>query len=626
MKQKILQYFTLTIVILLSFRLFSSVFYPLFNSDDGVTVLMLHYFKFPHDIYFWNQDRVGSIIPLFGQIFYKWLGFSSLWSESITHYIILILGYLSFASLLKKPFYKLVFAIIWFFPILHFIGLVRYTFGLQYSLVGMLIYCINKYSNFRNPTFIKKILTLILMFILSVLAVWVSDSAIVTLFIMYSVLGYFIYQHSNKKLKSLYTIETLFIFLASIAGLLIISYIKSIADINDNYNYNKQLINSSNEIWKSVLIAKNSLYNILSFNIPDFLISIYSYCIIVLTLMLFTVKTKFITIPENSKKWIYFFLLDASILLIIVLISHWAFLNNLARRYFTGAYITYWLAFLIYVSNFPKSYKKTVIDIFIIVTIFVGGISAIYSYKYVYPKRLTPKADIVKEFEQLGKIGIISEFWNSYGTSFVNPNLIIATPNDKSEVRNYDLVDSVFNQPKLFIIKDMWLDSFPPQMNQFGYTLNKKGKEFIIGDCTVCEYKKEKIKSFFLPLEFRTFEELISPDSILIVKNTPKYINKHVIYGPYINLPQGKYKVIFKLKILSHNNDADFAIIDVTTNGGQKTLAGRTINQSDFDKSQNLKLFNLNFETKKSLSDVEFRIYNLGGEDFCFYSVEIQKK
>ncbi|MCD4747272.1 MAG: hypothetical protein K8R58_13320 [Bacteroidales bacterium] len=77
----------------MSFLLFSSIFYPLFNSDDGVTVLMLHYFKLPNDIYFWNQDRVGSIIPLIGQLFYKGLGFSLLWSESITHYIILILGY-----------------------------------------------------------------------------------------------------------------------------------------------------------------------------------------------------------------------------------------------------------------------------------------------------------------------------------------------------------------------------------------------------------------------------------------------------------------------------------------------------------------------------------------------------
>ncbi|MCC7332613.1 MAG: hypothetical protein IT232_08400 [Flavobacteriales bacterium] len=89
----------------------------------------------------------------------------------------------------------------------------------------------------------------------------------------------------------------------------------------------------------------------------------------------------------------------------------------------------------------------------------------------------------------MGKIGIIAEYWNSYGTSFVNPNLIKATPHDKI-VSNSFLVDSVFSQPHIYLIKDGWLDFFPDTLNQFNHTLVKEGEMFFIGNCWVNEYKK----------------------------------------------------------------------------------------------------------------------------------------
>lgn len=497
MRKQLLIYLIIGTIIILSFLLFSSVYYPLFNSDDGVNVLMLHYFKLPDDIYSWNQNRGGSIIPLIGQLFYKGLGLSSLWSESITHYIILILGYLSFSTLLKSNFSKTIFAIIWFFPILHFIGLVRYSFGIQYSLIGIGIYLINKYSGIQETTLEKKLLVLTTIFIVFVSSVWVTESAIVTFLIIILFLGYFLYK-TRKNIKTLFIrLETLFTIVGSIIGVLIICFFKSIVTVDTNYNYNKQFFNSLEEFLESISIIKNILFDIFSFNILDKPISIYAYFVLILVVSLIFMKVRYRDISENSKKWFWVFATDGTFLLFIVLISHWAFLNGVARRYFTGVYITYWLAYLIYIDYATKSSRKNILQILITFTVIIGALSTIYSYKYVYPKRLTPKSEIVKEFEQLGEIGIISEYWNSYGTSFVNPDLIKATPHDKSDVKNYALVDSVFAQPKIYVIKDMWLESFPETLTQFGYNLIKKGKMFNIGDCWVCEYEKEKINMVY---------------------------------------------------------------------------------------------------------------------------------
>ncbi|MEG2541578.1 MAG: hypothetical protein RSB59_07425, partial [Clostridia bacterium] len=62
-------------------------------------------------------------------------------------------------------------------------------------------------------------------------------------------------------------------------------------------------------------------------------------------------------------------------------------------------------------------------------------------------------------------------------------------------LKNPDLVDKVFPCPKLYIIKDMWMETFPDTIYQFGRALLKKGDAFTIANSNVCEYviiSKEK--------------------------------------------------------------------------------------------------------------------------------------
>lgn len=53
------------------------------------------------------------------------------------------------------------------------------------------------------------------------------------------------------------------------------------------------------------------------------------------------------------------------------------------------------------------------------------------------------------------------------------------------------MVERVFEQENIYIIKDMWLQSFPDTIIEFGRILLKNGNEFRIGDCDVCKYKKQ---------------------------------------------------------------------------------------------------------------------------------------
>ena len=138
-----------------------------------------------------------------------------------------------------------------------------------------------------------------------------------------------------------------------------------------------------------------------------------------------------------------------------------------------------------------KKLDKLILKSFLAFTVVIGSIGTVYNLNYVWPKSLTPKVEVVGEFQQLGKIGIIAEYWNSYIISCVNPGLIKATPHDKTGcVRNYELVDEVFKQKNIYVVKDMWLETFPDTLIQFNRVLVKDNSEFRIGDCEVCKYRK----------------------------------------------------------------------------------------------------------------------------------------
>lgn len=125
------------------------------------------------------------------------------------------------------------------------------------------------------------------------------------------------------------------------------------------------------------------------------------------------------------------------------------------------------------------------------ITVLVGGVGTVYNLKYIWPGTLTPKVKVVGEFKQLGKIGVIAEYWNSYITSCVDPEMIKATPHDTTwAVKSREQVKEVFEQKNIYVIRDMWLKSFPDTLKEFGHTLVKAGEPFHIGDCDVCRYAK----------------------------------------------------------------------------------------------------------------------------------------
>ncbi len=477
------------LIFLLSFRFYSSLFYPVLNSDNAVTILMIHYFKLPNDLYFWGQDRMGSLIPLIGQIPLKIFNLSALTSESIVHYFILLLGFLSFSHFLRSHILKIIFAIIWFFPPMRLIDVTQFSFGIHYSLIAIVCYLFDYYQKEKiqnNPLLCHSILSIITLLLIS--AIWVSDMALISVFLLLAFQLHFYLKTNNLSFSLFKKKEFYYTLIGVMVCYIFIHYAKNIAPNKQDYTTFSDFKTTK----QTVMIFGNTVLDFFKFKADEPFTSVYSYFVIIILIVLFLQLRK-VRLNSSTKKWVLFFLFDAALLFGIIIISNWTFLNGVPRRYFTCTYISLSFSLLLLLDNLNISKKHiNYFNVLLMITVVIGGMGTLYNIKYIWPKTMTPRVEISREFEKLGKIGVISEYWNSYITSCPNPDMIKATPHDSTwAVRNYEIVEEVFEQENIYIIKDMWLQSFPDTVTEFGRVLLKDGNEFRIGDCVVCKYKKQ---------------------------------------------------------------------------------------------------------------------------------------
>jgi len=264
---------------------------------------------------------------------------------------------------------------------------------------------------------------------------------------------------------------------------LVLLWAKSTGDPAKSYSS----ISAIETIITSAGIFIRTLLDIMLFRFNDPLTGVWSWLTVILIPVFVLTKPRF---EENSRLWFLFFLFDGILIFFTILVSEWAFLNGVARRYFVGSYISLAMVFLLAMDRVPSLKYKKLLQTVVLITVLIGAGSTIYNLKYFFPKTFKPRAEIVKEFRSLGKSGIIADYWNSYLISAVSPDHIVATANDRSTVRNKEFVRAIFLHKNIYVIRDGWLTTFPDTLTQFGRVLIKDGDEFRMGHCDVCRYKQ----------------------------------------------------------------------------------------------------------------------------------------
>jgi len=477
------------LIILLSFFTFSENYFPLLNSDMAVNILMTPAFSLPHDIYFWGQDRAGNLIPLIAHVVYIVTGWQPVVIVSIVHYLILAAGFWALSYFVRTAYGRIILALVWFFPPWHFIEFLLILYGVQASCAILALNFLTRSFGARMQW--KCILWLSLSCLMFILAVWVSDMILADILALV-ILGVLYFRAAGRDPQKLLSwrsmrVPAFFVMLWAIAGVLLLHYARIMS--TPVQTYHEGFLAAPSAIFKGLNIVVDSMISVFTFSSKNNIESVFAWSLMAALLFLLitgrrTIKTG-LKITENP--WFYFFLIEALITVSAVLLSRWVASNGTGRRYFTTFYISSWICLILWLENLPKTRWKHHLQIVFALVVITGSLSG--SSGFYYPGIKPSRIRVLSALKSMGNIGIIAEYWNSYLAASPDPIHIKATPHDKDYVRNPDLAEEVLNQPKIYLIKDGWLETFPDTIVQFGRTLKKCGRSIHIADAWLNRYE-----------------------------------------------------------------------------------------------------------------------------------------
>ncbi|MCX6287487.1 MAG: hypothetical protein NTY96_10260 [Bacteroidetes bacterium] len=481
--------FGIVLIILLSFFTFSENYFPLLNSDMAVNILMTPSFSLPHDIYFWGQDRSGNLIPMVAHWLYMITLCQPVILVSIVHYFILAAGFWALTRFVHTGYGRIVLAMVWFFPPWHFLEFLLILYGIQASCVILALNFLDR--SFSTRVQWKCLMWLSLSCFVFILALWVSDMALISILALLLMGGlYFLTAHKDSvKLFSWRSmlVPAFCVLILTIAGYLVLNYAKAVS--TPVQSYNSGFLANPSSIISNLNIVLDSVIRVFLFSSESGIESVFAWGLLLIILVLiFSKKGHLKSWPKiTSNPWFYFFFFEALLTFIAVLSSGWVAANGAGRRYFTTFFMSAWISLLLWLETLPENKIKKQFRLALLAVVIIGSLSG--SFRFYYPEIKPSRIRVISALKSLGNIGIIAEYWNSYMSASPDPVHIKATPHDKDYVRNPELVKEVLEQPILYLVKDGWIDSFPDTIIQFGKTLKKKGKSIHIADSWLNRYE-----------------------------------------------------------------------------------------------------------------------------------------
>lgn len=629
-RNSLLLNFALFIIIILSFFLNAHCFLTSANSDMAVHVLMSESFRFPEDLYYWGQNRLGSIIPMIGSLFVK-IGFKPIIAVSIASYVLLSGAFYFFSKTIKNQLLVIVFALLVFFPS-QFFGsyiLIGQPYLGQFFFVSIPYFVFYKSISKEWEIDSRKLQIYLPIATCSLgLSLWASELSVVTILIIGGGAAYYIAVKVNKIFAENGSINSLLKLCAlSILGLIPALYLLYLAKSTAvGQIYDSNMFVNYKELLVIVNVVFESSWNILTFQENFFLPTIGIYLLLIVSLYLFKFNRKKGTSIFDFKVIGNVALLNVILTFVVVCMSKWVFLNGVAIRYYSPVYIWAIIAIISFCDQTlrPKDYKMyTLLSIgaFFAVIHFIP-IQALFTRISHYER--------LRKFETMGSVSILGGYWDAYLIGMVNPAQIKVLPFDKEFVRNTHQVGEFMKNKTIHIVHSAAdTNLFVNDVYQFGYRLQKKGPVFQQVDYYLCAYEN------LGKLTVRTFQasELASNYAKLVEDHTSgqgKVLSTvgvfdgrqdYLSYGPYSELPAGKYKVKWFIK-KEKNADGVIAVVDVCANASQLMIKGKEVKAQEI-RNDVYSVVEIDFEVTDTSKQIEFRVLDVGKVPLSISKVEV---
>ncbi len=514
---------------------FGVAYFPTLDADNAVQVIMIDHLSFPSDLYYMGQDRIGSIVPGLGWIFYQF-GATPIWAVTLTQVLIYLISGLILIRLFKNPLVACLALIIMLFPLSEYESQVLSGHPyLGHVLVLMLsIWAFKKYG-LERPIW--------LLFI--GIGMWASG--IFAANIAAAGLIYLASGHLKLKDKK-YWQWVLKSSLWALPGLALLILAKKTATTTDN-NYTHSSFVNGEQLLANISTFFSDLWHFISFEHPDPWLSLaFWFLLLILAVSAPVIKR------NGFVSWSSFFLLSGLITILAIILSEWAFKMGLPRRYFSIAYIqVIWGLMLAWDNAETFRFRKYGIALLIASAILTAcsGLMSKGQFWREVPDRLY--ANSARKLAAAIKTeGILGSYWYVYLTEAFDPENITSVVEQNGINRDFAAMKRFVALDTITIIKNSYLAELTDTVVDHGTVFIKSGPTQKVDNVEFAEYyKPSPFKDFYLFSDLNINYGDIDTNKAgeTVIRFTPENFtgNNFAAFGPYLSLPSGDYQVCFNL-------------------------------------------------------------------------------
>lgn len=447
------------------------------NSDNALHILMSERLSLPYGLYYWGQNRLGSIIPIIGHLFYL-LGFKALVATAISQSLLLVLAAYFFSRFFTSPVFKLAVLTIVLLPIYPFFAQVE----IGHPVIGQLFFS----SLLLYFYYCKFSVNRIYQFwfgLSAALALWASELSVALLLAMLMVENIQLF----KKLKA----SPIFAPLGFALGVLFILVAKNNVAKVEGYH---ELFTGFSDALNSMLNHFSELLKMMAFETNKPFNSILLYGIIAVVLLCIGLGAKHKIKPSRLT---LLFLLTGLITFFSVHFSHWNALMGRPLHHFTPAYFFFIISLLSYAQQLQR--EKLFISY---LSLIPAGAQAFASIAFITTFNLGVRDRInrsdaralvekVKVEHQISEFTIIGNYWNTYIIDALSEE-VVAVPYQGGHIRNDRYLDEAIANEEYIFIKNGWLEEFPDTTRQWDQTLIRASEPDTMHRTVYALYRKQE--------------------------------------------------------------------------------------------------------------------------------------
>ncbi len=529
--------------------------FPTLDADNAIQVIMIDHLKFPDDLYYMGQDRIGSIVPGIGWLFYQ-VGASAIWAVTFTQLFIFLVAGLVLSRLFKNPLIACLALVVMLFPVSEYESQVLsgHPYLGHVFILFLAIWFFKKYG-LENPVWM----------IFAGMGVWASG--IFAANIAAAGLIYLFSGHIRFKTIKYWKWVALAAVWA-VPGLALLMWAKKTATTTDS-NYTNSSFVDGEQLSGNLQTFFSDLWHFISFEHPDPRLSMAFWALLLLMAI-----SVWVVIKNGIKSWSGFFLLSGFITIAAILLSEWAFRMGLPRRYFSIAYIQLiWGLMLAWDKAEASSLRKFAI---ITMAACVGfsassGLLSRGEFWREVPDRLYANS-ARKLAASIKTEGILGNYWYVYLTEAFRPAELTSLVEINGINRDYAAMKKFVNLDTITIIKNSFLAELTDTVYDHGVVYIKSGATQKVDNVEFAEYYKTgpfKSAYSFTDLNINYGDKDTNERGQATIRFSPENFtgNNFAVYGPYLTLAEGTYRACFDIE--AKGDIGPEAFLDIIKRGGQ---------------------------------------------------------